>query len=1004
MDRPRRTRGAATAAGAAQQFHTNDGEATDILSNAMDMLEDETSEDIQNSELDNIGDVESYSPPESPFFGFSNADIPQPIVIKTEPIEGISDAEDDECVIVNVTKAAVPLPSVIVKKEKEDDDDPDIFYGFSLDDLPKPIVIKDEPLEEVSAERADEAVLPDFFLNEPEVPLGPTSNVPGDDLLDEFEITNAAPAVASDQPPAFVVVNKDVLEDNKALTVTAALAASNLKVDFVDPPAPKPLIVKSPVKLSNIQQIPVISPEKQKPSSFQSQVLVEHKILPPSVDETLVANFGNQSKLGQVEQQRPVQKILFSPQKDGQVGTKQSPRSSIPIISDETVFQSSKLGQPTKIDKYRISQDDQNFETIQQIQLLEDEDIVHSQSRQVLPKNIQIIDQNGEKIVIMDQDATDEDYDTDCEEDREFTVIVEEDDEERDEESMDRDIHIDENNVIEADSIEDILAQFESESAAPRSVSCPNCRKCFVSSHFLNLHISNNSTMCDLCNTQCCSQVNLRNHKNLECDLSKRKRNIDLIAQETAILGRKPIEPEKYYNLPIESEDEMEEDEDEMSPTPLPIKKLKSINDAKYECGLCGRYVKILDSHMKFVHGLEGGARGSKYRCPECSVLVSDLESHMERRHGEHAEKMIVGGEEESMGEIVRCRHPGCDLFFNNGEEVSEHIKREHTDEVRLACGMGGCDEVFDNRGALKRHRTDSHPELDEFKPVDLEPDDPDRAQDLTVACPVCERKFKHKNTCTVHIKTNHLGWTKRKLFECPDCFRAFDNKKAVDSHREAVHLGIRTVCPLCEKPVTRLDLHVRMVHTELPEWPCPDCGKKFKRKFDLNRHRVTVHLGVRNFPCDLCGKRFADMKDMTRHKNAVHYGMKIKWNSRKNKEKSGRMRGQGRQGGLKREDTEERQYRREQSAEVKLEDGSVSIPVEYIETVETSGEGGLEGSTVILDPVLQSQLAAVQGGPGEPRVLIEADPENSGGLRFVVIQDEESGSILSGGDTVEVR
>ena len=43
---------------------------------------------------------------------------------------------------------------------------------------------------------------------------------------------------------------------------------------------------------------------------------------------------------------------------------------------------------------------------------------------------------------------------------------------------------------------------------------------------------------------------------------------------------------------------------------------------------------------------------------------------------------MIVGGDEEEMGEIVRCRHPGCDLFFNNGEEVAEHIKREHTDEV----------------------------------------------------------------------------------------------------------------------------------------------------------------------------------------------------------------------------------------------------------------------------------------------------------------------------------
>ena len=38
------------------------------------------------------------------------------------------------------------------------------------------------------------------------------------------------------------------------------------------------------------------------------------------------------------------------------------------------------------------------------------------------------------------------------------------------------------------------------------------------------------------------------------------------------------------------------------------------------------------------------------------------------------------------------------------------------------------------------------------------------------------------------------------------------------------------------------------------------------------------------------------------------------------------------------------------------------------------------------LSQVLQSQLAAVQGGPGEPRVLIEADPENSGGLRLVQV------------------
>jgi len=329
-------------------------------------------------------------------------------------------------------------------------------------------------------------------------------------------------------------------------------------------------------------------------------------------------------------------------------------------------------------------------------------------------------------------------------------------------------------------------------------------------------------------------------------------------------------------------------------------------------------------------------------------------------------------------------------------------MKRNHSEEVKLACGMGGCDAVFDNRGALKRHRTDAHPELEKFKPVDLEPDDPERADNMTVACPVCERKFKHKNTCTVHIKTNHLGWSKRKLFECPDCFKTFDNKKAVELHREAVHLGIRTVCPLCEKPVTRLDLHVRMVHTELPEWPCPDCGKKFKRKFDLNRHRVTVHLGVRNFPCDLCGKRFADMKDMTRHKNAVHYGMKIKWNSRKYKEKNGKLK-------PKKQKEETENYSKRKQKELKLEESNVT----YIETVETTGEeiiamGDLEGSTVILDngTVIQSHLEAVKGAPGEPQVFIEADPDNNGAYRFVVMteDDAESGLETETVETVEVR
>eukprot|EP00088_Acartia_fossae_P016616 TRINITY_DN19313_c0_g1_i1.p1 TRINITY_DN19313_c0_g1~~TRINITY_DN19313_c0_g1_i1.p1 ORF type:complete len:253 (-),score=54.36 TRINITY_DN19313_c0_g1_i1:85-843(-) len=221
------------------------------------------------------------------------------------------------------------------------------------------------------------------------------------------------------------------------------------------------------------------------------------------------------------------------------------------------------------------------------------------------------------------------------------------------------------------------------------------------------------------------------------------------------------------------------------------------------------------------------------------------------------------------------------------------------------------------------------------------------------------------------------------KLYECPDCRKGFDNKKNMELHREAIHLGIRTICPLCDKPVTRLDLHVRMVHTDMPDHVCPDCGKKFKRKFDLNRHRVTVHLGVRNFPCDLCGKRFADLKDMTRHKNGVHYGMKIKWNSKKHKEERKR----------KKEMLEKKQ----KMEEFRKERRKINFPVELMDSENGSNtlhieEGSELDGSVILDPVLQSQLENVSsegGGGGEPRVLIHADPDNSGGLRFVVLQEE---------------
>lgn len=55
-------------------------------------------------------------------------------------------------------------------------------------------------------------------------------------------------------------------------------------------------------------------------------------------------------------------------------------------------------------------------------------------------------------------------------------------------------------------------------------------------------------------------------------------------------------------------------------------------------------------------------------------------------------------------------------------------------------------------------------------------------------------------------------------------------------------------------------------------EYYCPnDCGKKYNRKHNLNRH-LNYECGVeRRFTCDICFKKFTYKNSMKFHKISVH-------------------------------------------------------------------------------------------------------------------------------------
>ena len=258
---------------------------------------------------------------------------------------------------------------------------------------------------------------------------------------------------------------------------------------------------------------------------------------------------------------------------------------------------------------------------------------------------------------------------------------------------------------------------------------------------------------------------------------------------------------------------------------------------------------------------------------------------------------------EKSSHPEVKCEQ--CDrIFRKNSKSLRIHIKREH---MKITYDCEHCKKSFTTKQRLKTHILLQHEKVSWICEVCSQPyesedkkNSHEKSSHPDVKCEHCDRIFrKNSKRLRIHIKREHMKVTydcdvcekaflskgnlkqhkdivhsEVKVNECDICGLKMSTSVALKYHKETVHDQIRDNCKICGKSYERKNLYSHMYSVHGEKIPCEQCGKNI-RKAGMKEHISRVHSDVKNWPCDDCGKKFGTKKNLKRHHDAVHLKLK---------------------------------------------------------------------------------------------------------------------------------
>ena len=124
-----------------------------------------------------------------------------------------------------------------------------------------------------------------------------------------------------------------------------------------------------------------------------------------------------------------------------------------------------------------------------------------------------------------------------------------------------------------------------------------------------------------------------------------------------------------------------------------------------------------------------------------------------------------------------------------------------------------------------------------------------------------------------INIQSSTVDTSEEK-FSCNLCNKEFQFRKALITHMSN-HFDIKChICGKVFKNKDRMSRHKQSMHFVIPSFECdhPGCGKKFKYRPNLRIHKNTVHSSVdQKYECNQCNKVFRHQNGLKLHKLYIH-------------------------------------------------------------------------------------------------------------------------------------